>query len=128
MSGLRKWIMKTDRLEQAIHHAVAETAAPDDSHLAAILARLEQTPAYRPTPRRSLWPWLLLAAAGAAAAGGGYWYVHKSVAPQQPDRTIADTKTPAPVPISPSSSQPGEPETAKGEVDQQRNTAIIYRR
>lgn len=120
--------METDRLEQAIQHAVAAIAVPDDARLDAVLAQLEQTPAYRPTPRRSLWPWLLLAAAGAAAAGGGYWYAQKTAAPLQADRTITDTKTPAPVPISPPSSQPGEPETAKGEVDQQRNTAIIYRR
>lgn len=120
--------METERLEQAIQHAVAAIAVPDDARLAAIRARLEQTPAYRPAPRHRLWPWLLLAAAGAAAAGGGYWYVHKSAASLQPERAIADTKPLAPVPISPPSSEPGEPETGGGEVDQQRNTAIIYRR
>jgi hypothetical protein len=136
--------METDRLEQAIHHAVAETAAPDASHLAAILARLEQVPAARPLPRKSAWPWLLLAAAGAAVAGGGYWYAQQRSAhvalppaadslqtgggmqslplhqdtPQEfgepPDRNV---------PTTPTTSNVGENEGRSG-----RDSAIVYRR
>lgn len=122
--------METERLEQAIQHAVAATAVPDDARLAAILARLEQAPIIRPAPRRSVWPWLLLAAAGAAAAGGGYWYVQKTSAPHQPPHAVhsgADAEPSLSMPASPQSSLPAEPEATGSDGDQQRNTAIIYR-
>ncbi len=120
--------MKTDRLEQAIHDAVAATAAPEESRLAAILARLEQVPASRPAPRRSAWPWLLLAAAGAAAAGGGYWYMQLVATRTQPaDAGDSQSVIEAPastVPASPPSTPPG---MAGDGGEPQRNNTIIYR-
>lgn len=122
--------MKTDRLEQAIHYAVATTAAPDDARLAAILARLEQAPITRPAPRRNVWPWLLLAAAGAAAAGGGYWYVQRKPEPTRPAGADTETITPnthRPTTISPPP-HPAPPENHSGSSERPRNSAIIYRR
>lgn len=118
--------MDTERLEQAINRAVATTATPDDSRLAAILAQLEKAPVNRPAPRPSVWPWLLLAAAGAAAAGGGYWYAQKAEAPipaAETARSSADTGAPEPMPAS----LPAAPEAAGENGGQQRNTNIIYR-
>lgn len=118
--------METERLEQAIQHAAAAIAAPDDARLAAILARLEQAPIIRPVPRRSVWPWLLLAAAGATAAAGGYWYVQKADAPYQPPHAV-HSGTDAEPSLSMPASPPAEVEAAGSDGDQQRNTAIIYR-
>ncbi|GEM_PF-3414373 len=123
--------MKTDRLEQAIHDAVATTAAPEDARLAIILARLEQVPVARPAPRRSAWPWLLLAAAGAAAAGGGYWYAHRSgapITPQPPQPAIEkhlplDDRPMAPtVPTTPTENAHTASQTDDGKA------TVIYRR
>lgn len=120
--------MEKERLEQAIHHAVAAIAAPDEARLAAILARLEQVPASRPAPRRTVWPWLLLAAAGAAAAGGGYWYAQKTARPSQAvDTGRHNTETLAPAPISPPSSLPAGTEAENENTVRQRNAPIIYR-
>jgi hypothetical protein len=121
--------METNRLEQAIHSAVAATTAPDDARLADILARLEQAPIVRQGPRRTVWPWLLLAAAGAAAAGGGYLYVQhaRERAPAIDTPVItAPTETPLPAAVPPVS-PPAASEPHDGDDRAQRNTAIIYR-
>jgi len=121
--------MESDRLEQAIHSAVAATTAPDDARLAGILAGLEQAPVTRWAPRRTAWPWLLLAAAGAAAAGGGYLYVQhaRERAPAIDTPVItAPTETPVPAAVPPAS-PPAAPEPHNGDDKAQRNTAIIYR-
>jgi hypothetical protein len=122
--------METNRLEQAIHSAVAATTAPDDARLADILARLQQAPVPRRASRRSVWPWLLLAAAGAAAAGVGGWYVSR----------LPDSSAPTPVaspPLTPDSTHREDKTNASGTVQDDSGTApsvnrdsgtMIYRR
>lgn len=122
--------MESDRLEKAIHDAVATTATPDQSRLADIFARLEQRPVTRQGPRRTIWPWLLLAAAGAAAAGVGGWYASR----------LPDPSAPMPVaspPLTPDSIHREDKTNASGTVPDDSGTApsvnrdsgtMIYRR
>jgi hypothetical protein len=122
--------METARLEQAIHQAVAATAAPDDARLAAILAKVELAAVMRPQSRHSAWPWLLLAAAGAAAAGGGYWYVHHSapqVAPVTSSAGQSALDSVPPQPASPPAPTPTDPPAGR-DGDSNNNAAVIYRR